>query len=232
MNNNELNARIMQHGKEALDLCRLAAKTSKSFDYRSVFPERPTRGELGGWYDQRIKKLNSAIDRLDNKYHLVASCSPGCSHCCYHPVGISQFEAEIISDYLTNLPNNKTASIIGKIRRAARAIKTAGLSIDALRVLGEEAGAERYHRLSLPCPLLAADNRCVVYDVRPAICAFFRNYGSSENCLEPLVKTLGIIDPWIELLRMETKFLSEQLGLKYHANVRLEHLAVFLSKQP
>lgn len=101
---------------------------------------------------RRYIRLVEIADQFSNIIAPYAACQgKGCSHCCKQAVNITEREAIRIGEHLGRAParlpvENDPYKIIEKM----------------------EADVARY--TAQPCPMLAADGSCTVYEVRPLAC--------------------------------------------------------------
>ena len=100
-------------------------------------------------YEQLARKVDAFFERVIGAYGADMRCASGCSECCGHHLTVSVVEAEAIARFLAAAGEERRA------RLAARA-----------ESLGDGSG---------PCPALAEDGRCEIYDARPLVC---RSHGA------------------------------------------------------
>lgn len=104
----------------------------------------------------------------------VIPCRTGCTACCHGPFDISVADTVLVRGAVARLPEPVRERAAGAARdQLARiaALEPAWRPPYDVADLGEE----RFDRLSdaladLPCPLLDAEGRCVIYPDRPMIC--------------------------------------------------------------
>jgi Fe-S-cluster containining protein len=96
-----------------------------------------------------------------------AACREGCAWCCYQRVGVAAPEVLRIAAYLQeHLSGADLQALQERIRQGAEQRRAAGAAV------------------RLPCVLLA-DNRCMVYPVRPLTCRGF-NSTDARRCEQAL----------------------------------------------
>ncbi len=109
-------------------------------------------------------KVDKAIGNYSN------CCNEGCSHCCYQPIEIVNWEKYAISDYIKTQFNEETVSIV-----RSNLIKWADIFNNEHGTNPDEAYQDRktfrekVNNNHISCPFLI-DNRCSIYDVRPLAC--------------------------------------------------------------
>ncbi|TAK99234.1 MAG: YkgJ family cysteine cluster protein [Aquabacterium sp.] len=102
-----------------------------------------------------LRGIYEIVDRVGELVDPFTVCSSGCSACCHIPVGISEIEASYIE------------------RNTGRRMKRGVVSAPA--PLPGTVG---------PCPLLAPDGRCSVYEARPFICRVFAAFDDPALCAQ------------------------------------------------
>ncbi len=124
------------------------------------------------------------------------SCGPGCAACCMHWVeDVNSFEAEVLADNIRREHPDLIAGIVERCRADAAAIeeldqhvmhamgrseaerKAAGVAFDHADLL-----LASFYRLHRPCPLLAADKRCLAYELRPITCRIYVSFSPPAHC--------------------------------------------------
>ena len=104
------------------------------------------------------KLIKESVDAVGSEL----SCKKGCAHCCYVNVDISEDEAALI----------------------LYAIKEKGIQLD-IQKLEHQARAERWNQIAYKdrrCPLLGADNQCMIYEHRPMSCRKYYVRTPPEMC--------------------------------------------------
>lgn len=113
---------------------------------------------------RRYIRLVEIADEFTEVIAPYAACrGRGCSHCCKQAVNITEREANRIGAYLHREPA-RLAVVVDPEQMMAKL----------------EADVERY--TAQPCPMLAADGSCTIYEVRPLAC---RLAHSLEETPEP-----------------------------------------------
>lgn len=84
-------------------------------------------------------------------------CQAGCAGCCQDGLSVSPIEAAVIRDYLARLPATQRRRIVTRARSDSEA--------SADREIDSELDPERGR-----CAFLDAQERCVIYPVRPLVC--------------------------------------------------------------
>ncbi len=95
-------------------------------------------------YRTLVTKVDAFFARVRAAHPERFACRAGCSDCCRHSLSVTAVEAQAIREGLAALSPEERAAL------AARAAE-----------VGTRPG---------PCPALAADGTCGIYDVRPIVC--------------------------------------------------------------
>lgn len=121
------------------------------------------------------------LERLDAWQHQanvshpnLIPCRRGCSACCHGPFDISAADVATLIDGFRLLDSATRAAVVAAARTQVdqvRAIEPSWQTPFDIAAIGET----RFDHVSdslatLPCPMLAADQRCVVYRHRPMVC--------------------------------------------------------------
>lgn len=177
------------------------------------FKTRPSKMELMFWYSESLDDANNLINLMEEIHDLIPTCEPGCWHCCRQPIFVSRFEAEMISHYISSLPNAKM--LFRASTDFARVINRKGLSASRRASIGNSRFASEYFSSWLVCPFLS-DNTCSIYGVRPLVCALYKNYGSAKDCASSSdVGTLHNHGPWIDWTRARIQSINTDWGVEY-----------------
>lgn len=107
-------------------------------------------GINSGTASKKVMWMRRAADQLSSAFLPYSACRPGCSHCCHIPVKISENEA----------------------REMGKAIGRKPVPVE----LHSELSFSGYES---PCPFLT-DDRCSVYEARPAVCRAHLNMDQDE----------------------------------------------------
>jgi Fe-S-cluster containining protein len=106
------------------------------------------------------------------------TCTPGCSHCCYHPVHMSIFEGVLLYRHLV-ASGRWSPSFKAKIEEHANSTRDLSYEIWLLSLIA--------------CPLLdQKTNRCTVYSARPFACRVTLSTGDPFECHPHRVLNSGI----------------------------------------
>lgn len=92
---------------------------------------------------------------------LKPACRAGCSACCDQLVDVNAVEAHELAAHVDALPEPERAETMRKLAAKAEAERRTPWNME--------------HRH--PCPFLAGDDSCSVYDIRPIVC---RSYHSTD----------------------------------------------------
>ncbi|MCS6989785.1 MAG: YkgJ family cysteine cluster protein [Chloroherpetonaceae bacterium] len=96
------------------------------------------------------KTLDALVERLNARIEPLIDCK-ACANCC------KRLRAVALETELPALANAK------------------GVSVEAFKQTFVQPYKEGFYFKSSPCPMLRADNRCEIYDARPACCRTFPN---------------------------------------------------------
>jgi Fe-S-cluster containining protein len=129
----------------------------------------------------RYKALRTEVDRLFDKirqeFPQSVTCREGCSDCCYALFDISLIEGMYLNQaFHKAFGHGPQRSMIleraSEVDRQATRIKR-GLYRAEKDGENPEALLERAAQLRLRCPLLDADDRCLLYEERPITCRVY-----------------------------------------------------------
>lgn len=128
-------------------------------------------------YEALAKEADAIFEHVRAKYPAEVICREGCSSCCHALFDLSLIEALYLKNKFDAFPLeglqrfqvvDKAGEIdrqIAKIKR--KAFKESRNGKDNNEILQEMAA------LKVRCPLLGADDRCVLYDNRPITCRLY-----------------------------------------------------------
>lgn len=165
-----------------------------SYDLRDYMDANPIRPFSGGKtkyreYREMVEQLDALVDKTEQSFQVKPSCRKGCSACCNHLVTITQFDAEMIWNYIDmTYDREKVKEIKDKVSSAAdRLDREFGLPptlpFEIQNFLNnEQLHKTKYFSLNLACPFLDEEKGCMVYPVRPSACWNYRVYGDPADC--------------------------------------------------
>ncbi len=133
-------------------------------------------------YEALVAEVDSIFAHIRGAHTECVTCEPGCSDCCNALFDLSLVEAMYINQAFANtIPYGKERSDIltlaSELDRKAVRMKREFYSASKAGQPAEDI-MESAARLRLPCPLLNADLRCMLYEKRPITC---RLYGVPLN---------------------------------------------------
>ena len=144
---------------------------------KKVFPGR-----------KRAKVIQNRVDRLirrreSREFYGQASCTKGCSHCCYQYVAVTNDEALLLSDHI------KTGEQVAHLERQLQ------LSDIDEEWVGKPPDLTR-------CVFLGDDGLCTVYNDRPLACSSYFVTTDPEQCkMDRLGKRVAsLFDVEVDLL--------------------------------
>jgi len=103
--------------------------------------------------DEQVQKLLKAEDT-------PPTCKKGCHFCCYQRVAVSKTEMGLI----------------------IKALEESKVNIDIGNLMAYDTNHDRNPYELKRCPLLGADNSCIVYEYRPAVCRILNVKTESSLC--------------------------------------------------
>ena len=115
-------------------------------------------------------QADAAFARVAGQHPQAVACKPGCTDCCHALFDLTPIESLALALAFMELPRH--------IRREARrrGEKVAGVFDQTLAQAFGQKGEERLQVLSqarVPCPLLAVNDRCLLYEHRPVTCRLY-----------------------------------------------------------
>lgn len=111
----------------------------------------------------RVLWLHRAADAWAKPLAALSACRPGCSHCCYIPVAMTDVEARLLGERVGRKP--------AQMDKALRAEAALADRLGPVRLPGAPAKNAGY---SDPCPFLS-HGRCSIYEHRPLACRVHLN---------------------------------------------------------
>lgn len=143
----------MKAGLYAIDDPAVLARGDDIWDrrgseLRALIREAAALASNGGNVNDNFDSLVSVTEKAAKILVEETVCKQGCSHCCYMPVSIGDFEAAMIGRHIGRDPARR-----GTIEQF---LATADSNIENLT--------------GVPCTFLAADGKCGIYPVRPIAC--------------------------------------------------------------
>lgn len=168
--------------------------------------------------EKAILFINSKIDLIEKNIGLKNKCRKNCCYCCYQPTFINDYDISLFFNLVTNLNKvrkknllSKTEKICAKIdtlelfdfNRGGRKIETMD-DADTFAKLVER-DSNIYFDNKIPCPFLE-DNKCMIYNIRPAVCWAYRMYDSADLCKSKHNPDGGFLfSDWINFYEMRIK---------------------------
>lgn len=191
--NDQLNAKL-QRMKRSGDFSRLesiraeasglVAKAAIEIQQQATMGELPHASKFAD-----LKRINVLIKDVGGILRKYIPCAQACSACCHQAITITEPEAIRIGRAIGRTPSMVPALTLAQIESA-----DAKKSEDVARYSGKA------------CPFLV-DNKCSVYDVRPAICRLHHSM-HSDNSLCQLDEVRDV--PAMDLTALEMAFVVTQ----------------------
>lgn len=117
----------------------------------------------------KVKALYDIIDEVNEdsfKGKQQPSCSKGCAHCCYIQVSTTEWEADLILDYMKHYNLEFEPKDIERLK------KQAVCKDDSDYILSPDR----------KCVFLQDDNSCGIYEVRPSTCRNYYVFNDPSEC--------------------------------------------------
>ncbi len=142
----------------------------------------PDLSDIFTRYEAFVAETDALFAHIQSKFDDCVTCEQGCSDCCNALFDLSLVEAMYLNQaFIQRIPHGKERS--DTLMRASDLDRiTTRMKRDFYKA--SKAGQDPYEimhtaaRLRMPCPLLTADNACMLYDKRPITC---RLYGIPLN---------------------------------------------------
>ncbi len=140
-------------------------------------------------YEAILSELDAVFAKVDAANPGCVKCGPGCSDCCHALFDLPLIEAMHIAkcfrerfDY-----GPERSMIIENADAADRAVHKIKRDIFKESKNGKDNALiiEEAARLRVRCPLLGADEQCLMYDMRPATCRIYgipTRIGQKAHC--------------------------------------------------
>ncbi len=127
-------------------------------------------------YEKFLQQLDSIFERMQKDYPQEITCRQGCTDCCYALFDLHLVEALYLNHKFGILGQDERDRILIDADKADR--KVHKLKKDMARASSKE-GRDNEELLSkvsrerLRCPLLRDDDKCALYECRPATCRLY-----------------------------------------------------------
>ncbi len=140
-------------------------------------------------YEALVQVVDGVFDRVKNEFPKEVFCREKCSDCCYALFDLTLVEAlyikhKFLEKFLGKEKNDilqiadKTDRALAKMKRNAyKEVKDGADQLNVIAKMSQE---------RVRCPLLGADNLCMMYDFRPITCRVYgipvSSAGESHIC--------------------------------------------------
>jgi Fe-S-cluster containining protein len=119
-----------------------------------------------------VAEADAAFDEMRADHGTAIRCKAGCSDCCHAVFGLFPIEAAVLKERFDALPRGERRAALQRCGKADRAFarlrqKWTAVGADP-GTNGSDPARER-----IPCPLLAEDERCILYSHRPVTCRVY-----------------------------------------------------------
>lgn len=155
-----------------------------------------------------LEKTNRQLSEMAKKH--CPACKSGCSFCCQSIFKVSSLELEVISFHLINNPLLLDAFLNNYIQRQKDLQEEMQQLYERYTNGSSEEQREvsfRYFEKGIPCAFLNQQGGCMIYEVRPIVCAGFISADAAQCSKSP---ASGSIPPEMHRLFTET-------NMKLHA---------------
>ena len=120
-------------------------------------------------YQRAFIRVDEYVERERSRYPSHVQCRRGCAECCLGTFPVTLADTAMVRIALANLPENARCEAL---TRAEAMLDHA--RIDLYTALHETSDSDHERGIelidSLPCPFLAHDNACRIYQSRPLVC--------------------------------------------------------------
>lgn len=128
-------------------------------------------------YEQQARETDALFERVRAEFPDLVICREGCSSCCYALFDLSLVEALYLNaEFQKRIGfGTQRAAILDAADAADRQAARIKRKVFKASQAGEDSNAllAEVAALSLRCPLLGADDRCLLYEVRPITCRLY-----------------------------------------------------------
>jgi Fe-S-cluster containining protein len=139
--------------------------------------------------DLSSSTIDSAVQIVESEgFHI--SCRAGCAACCRQLVPLSIFEAELLADWISSLPEERQTELAARFTAALMQLHSAGIlprldsSIWPTSDPEQKTLSIEYLRLRVDCPFLE-NELCSIHSIRPLACREYLVTSPPENCVDP-----------------------------------------------
>jgi Fe-S-cluster containining protein len=126
------------------------------------------------------------------------SCKKGCTACCYHMIGLAEFETYHITEIIEGMPEPQQSEVKERIKKALAHFTETGW-IERFENCADYSNKESlevfldYFKEGVPCPFLV-DEACSIYDDRPLMCREYLVTSPAENCSNPTKENINLVN--------------------------------------
>lgn len=157
-----------------------------------------------------ILAMNRRISDLAGKE--TTFCSPGCSACCCQVFPVQPVAFEVILHRVASDPLLRQRFEENNVRRKALIEKNLQQIEKISKIENNDDFALEWIKLRIPCALLHED-KCMVYDIRPSICAAYISLSPPRVCA---IDPKGYMPEAIRAARHQFGMALANLQLKYN----------------
>jgi Fe-S-cluster containining protein len=127
-------------------------------------------------YEKFLKQLDSIFERMQKEYPEEIKCRQGCTDCCYALFDLHLVEALYLNHKFGSLDQDERNRILidaDKADRKAHKLKKNMAKASSKDGRDNEELLGRVSQERLRCPLLREDDKCALYEFRPATCRLY-----------------------------------------------------------
>lgn len=189
-------------------------------------------------YERVQAEADALFDRIASQFPQCVTCCKGCSDCCHAVFDLSLVEAMRINQvFLKTFPYGpERSAIVERASEIDRKLTKAKRELYQAEKNGEkpEEIMRNAAKLRMPCPLLNADNECILYEARPITCRLYgvpENIGGKSHVCGFSKFESGVAYPAVQLGKLQAKLedLSREIGTLTGSRFELQEVYVPLS---
>jgi Fe-S-cluster containining protein len=125
-------------------------------------------------YLELLEQLDRWQQQARNDHPGVIPCRRGCAACCHGPFDISIADIEVVREAIALLPAARQAEVHDRAAAEHEALREAcseWVPPYSIAAIGDDVFDHLSDRFAArPCPLLDAEQGCLIYSHRPMVC--------------------------------------------------------------
>ncbi len=166
--------------------------------------------------DLAVRYQEEVVARSD----YTVSCTRGCSDCCNHWVeDVNSFEAAIIADFIRRKMPGRVDDIrrrcISDCHELERLEKLVTIKLQRQQAASGVPSIDQvdlllsvFYQMKRPCPLLADDGNCSIYELRPLTCRIYVSFSDPLRCNPGYINTSVVPTCLIDLPETANRILD------------------------